>query len=168
MEDNQQYDFLTIGKGRNRKVIHAEVQTQEILLKSRTTEARRPRRKHNYAFASNWEMYDTYNDKQMSQQPVRHAIQLEDEDDANFEMTNEKQMEKLLKNSRFREALIVTERLLANNNFNIQQKRFRGLLKPDPFREKIEYDYRLDLLWTFANSDTEGIKLFFKIIHHKN
>lgn len=69
---------------------------------------------------------------------------------------DERQLQKLNKNPRFQEAVCVIERLLANNCFNEQQKRFRGLSDPDIFREDIEYQYRLNLLWTFANSSTKG------------
>lgn len=68
----------------------------------------------------------------------------------------DKQMMKLLKNVRFQEALIVTERLLANNNYNKAQKRFRCLSGRDSLQQTIEYNYKLDLLWTFANVDTKG------------
>nr|XP_023028759.1 WD repeat-containing protein 78-like [Leptinotarsa decemlineata] len=62
-----------------------------------------------------------------------------------------------MKNPKFLEAVCVIERLLANNCYNEQQKIFRGLSVPDKFREKIEYNYKLNLLWTFANSSTKGL-----------
>lgn len=42
------------------------------------------------------------------------------------------------------------ERIIANNVFIEAQKRFTGLSKRDPCALDLEFDYRLDLLWTFA------------------
>ncbi|ENN80709.1 hypothetical protein YQE_02877, partial [Dendroctonus ponderosae] len=70
--------------------------------------------------------------------------------------SDEKQLCKLMKNPRFQEAVCVVERLLANNCFNEEQKRFRGLSDPDIFRDDIQYKYNLNLLWTFANNATKG------------
>lgn len=159
-KDNEHYEYLTIGKGRNRKIITAETQTNTVLLKTRHTEAREPRKKHNYAFASNWEVYDTY----------KKTLTEDGEDDSDATVSNNSQTEetviltekdklmiKLLKNVRFQEALIVMERLLANNNYNQKQKQFKCLHNRDPMKEGIEYNYKLNLLWTFANSETEGL-----------
>lgn len=165
MEDeNARYEYLTEGKGRNRKMVHAEVQTAQILKKTRYTEAERTKRRHNHTFASNWEMFDTY--KSVDEKSTMKAKESLEEDKQEEELSLQKQsqqlpcaelqMNKLMHNERFLEAVCVTERLLANNTFNEQQKRFRGLSDPDPFREDIEYKYRLDLLWTFANKETAG------------
>lgn len=88
-------------------------------------------------------------------------------DEASAITEQEKYMIKLLKNVRFQEALIVVERLLANNNYNKEQKRFRCLYTPEPLQQTIEYNYKLDLLWTFANSDTKGLKLVFILQNYK-
>lgn len=78
--------------------------------------------------------------------------------------SDEKQLSKLFKNLKFLEAVCVMERLLANNCYNEQQKRFIGLSDPGAFRENIEYKYNLDLLWTFANSDTKGTNSFNQLL----
>lgn len=52
--------YLTEGKGRNRKVVNAEAQTVRILKKSRNTNAELITRTNTKSFASNWEMFDTY------------------------------------------------------------------------------------------------------------
>lgn len=158
--ENEHYEYLTVGKGRNRKIITAETQTNTVLLKTRHTEARQPKKKHNYAFASNWEVYDTYKkalaeggEEEETDDSLSDTSQLEE---ASVISEGDKQFMKLLRNVRFQDALIVMERLLANNNYNKQQKRFQCLYNPDPLKESIEYNYKLDLLWTFANSDTKG------------
>lgn len=157
--ENQLYDHLTIGKGRNRKVVNQEIQTTPIVWKTRETQKDRAKRSHDHAFASGWDMFDTYeaaereasSDTESEENEARESKHSID----SYQMPSEdKQMIKLVKNPRFQDAVTVIERLLANNNFNEQQKRFRGLLDPDPFRENIEYNYELKFLWTFANSKT--------------
>lgn len=65
-------------------------------------------------------------------------------------------MKKLIDNIRFQESVLIMERVLANNVYNHQQKRFRGLIEQDPFRPDIEFKYTLELLWTFHIPGTEG------------
>lgn len=129
-------------------------------MKTRYTEARQPKKRHNYAFASNWEVYDTYKKTlvKYGQEDYTDDTLSDDTDGEEVAVVTEadKQMVKLLKNIRFQVALIVIERLLANNNYNEEQKRFRSLYSPNPLLQAIDYTYRLDLLWTFANSDTKG------------
>ncbi|XP_030761739.1 WD repeat-containing protein 78-like isoform X2 [Sitophilus oryzae] len=168
-EKNKEYEFLTEGKGRNRKVVNAEAQTVQILKKSRNTLAEVVKTHDRHAFASNWEMYDTYHDNVNAVSDESEDSDKSEEFDFNVDLkettgsvdsfrmsTEEKQLLRLMKNPRFQEAVCVIERLLANNCYNEQQKRFRGLSDPDDFREDIEYKYRLNLLWTFANSSTTG------------
>nr|XP_022906107.1 WD repeat-containing protein 78-like [Onthophagus taurus] len=158
--DNKMYEYLTVGKGRNRKVVCAEVQTIPVLLKTRDTTAVRYRTKSDYAYASGWDMYDTYNEVKDEDEenniPLAAKESVQVSIDSFQVPSEEKQMMALVKTPEFLNALCVVERLLANNNFNAQQKRFRGLSDPDPFREKIEYKYELNLLWTFANEKTAG------------
>lgn len=166
-DENQQYEYLTTGKGRNRKVLHAEVQTVPVLKKSRYTNPEKIKHSTNCAFASNWEMYDTYleeneessedsSDSDVDDTELHKLDDLSSLDSYRISL-DEKQLIKLFKNPKFLEAVCVMERLLANNCYNEQQKRFIGLSDPNEFRENIEYKYNLNLLWTFANSDTKGI-----------
>lgn len=48
------------------------------------------------------------------------------------------------------------ERIIANNVFAMALKRFTGLIKRDPCALDLEFDYRLDLLWTYACEMTRG------------
>ncbi|KAG5897481.1 hypothetical protein JTB14_031106 [Gonioctena quinquepunctata] len=167
--ENEQYDYLTEGKGRNRKVLNAEVQTIQKVMKTRMTLSEKSKTQTGTSFVSNWDMYDTY-------QSVLEASSEESEksDESNIEhhkldeigsvdsykmSVDEKQMMKLMKNPRFLEAICIVERLLANNCYNEQQKIYRGLSSPDNSREKIEYNYKLKLLWTFANESTKGLSV---------
>ncbi|XP_066140754.1 dynein axonemal intermediate chain 4-like isoform X1 [Euwallacea fornicatus] len=160
-QKNQNYLYLTEGKGRNRKVVNTEAQTMQILKKSRGTEAAAVHTHNTKSFASNWEMFDTYD---VSKQQVAESSSSECSDsmitgvsliDSHNMAPDERELSKLFKNSKFQEAVCVIERLLANNCFNEEQKRFRGLSDPDLFRDDIEYKYRLNLLWTFANNSTK-------------
>lgn len=142
------------------------------MMKSRETFCPRVKTRQNSSFASNWEMYDTF--VQLNEEAESSSIETSSEslalgvndynqDDADSEDSyrisqDEKQYAKLLKNSKFMEAVCVIERLLANNCFNEQQKIFRGLTTQDDFRENIEYNYKLKYLWTFANENTKGMK----------
>ncbi|ERL94430.1 dynein axonemal intermediate chain 4 [Dendroctonus ponderosae] len=163
---NQEYEYLTVGKGRNRKVVNAEAQTVRILKKSRNTEAEPMEHCNRNTFASNWEMFDTYDTAAKEESKVELSSSSEDSDvdtllsESSLESykmaSDEKQLCKLMKNPRFQEAVCVVERLLANNCFNEEQKRFRGLSDPDIFRDDIQYKYNLNLLWTFANNATKG------------
>lgn len=165
--------YLTEGKGRNRKVLHAEIQTVPVMSKARHTFCPKAKTKSNYTFASNWEMYDTYEnmkERKMSSSSdgSDDTLTLEGLEDETSSMdsyrmsADERQFGKLLKNPRFLEAVCVTERLLANNCYNKEQKIFRGLTIQDDFRENIQYKYKLNFLWTFSNENTKGkLKLFY-------
>lgn len=48
------------------------------------------------------------------------------------------------------------ERIIANNVFAAAQKRFTGLIKRDPCSLDLQFDYRLDLLWTHVCDGARG------------
>ncbi|KAF5298180.1 hypothetical protein FQA39_LY02604 [Lamprigera yunnana] len=153
--ENARYEFLTEGKGRNRKVTEAEAQTIQTLQKTRSTEAHATLCKQNMAFASIWDMYDVYEKVEVpfvSDKCVKEKAAIEEDEifAKDLEFSN------LLKNLDFQQALCVIERLLANNNYNKEQKRFRGLTKLDSQEEEITYKYTLQFLWTFVSKDTIG------------
>ncbi|XP_068898448.1 dynein axonemal intermediate chain 4-like isoform X2 [Tenebrio molitor] len=174
--DNQLYDYLTKGKGRNRKVATIGVQTIPTLRKTRSTEPVKYEFRDNSTFASNWEMYDTYN--------VIDVDELADKGDGYVELIikevevieddahklndeihpsevrkskEERELEKLMNNQNYFNAALVIERLLANNCYNSEQKKFKGLLDEDESLDATpKYHYKLDLLWTFCNEDTRN------------
>lgn len=59
-EQNENYEYKTIGPGSNRKLIDTETQTMQVLTKSRGTHLSRRRRKNQGMFVNNWVMYDAY------------------------------------------------------------------------------------------------------------
>lgn len=59
-QENQNYEYVTVGPGSNRKLLDAETQTIRVLTKSRGTYlGMRPRRNQD-VFVNNWVIYDTY------------------------------------------------------------------------------------------------------------
>lgn len=59
-------------------------------------------------------------------------------------------MSRIYRKTGFLDAACVMERIIANNVFAEAQKRFTGVIKRDPCALDLEFDYRLDLLWTFV------------------
>ncbi|KAK9877035.1 hypothetical protein WA026_016062 [Henosepilachna vigintioctopunctata] len=163
---NEEYEYLTVGKGKNRKMLEAMVQTRATLRKTRETEAVRVKTASHSTFASNWEMHDTFlegtsqtkvtEEEGPSSKELLHGLNETLSIDSFRQSVEEKQLTNLMSNENFLQATTVIERLLANNTYNTQQKRFKGLYVADVFRENIEYKYELDLLWTFANDRTKG------------
>lgn len=164
-KDNEYYDYLTIGKGRNRKTTNAEIQTEINLLKTRSTIAKRYTRRNEETFASEWEMYDTYGVADLESTTQVHSKSKEEEIKI---ITPEEQMKSLMLNSKFQESVLIMERVLANNVFNNKQKTFRGLIEQDPFRPDIEFKYKLELLWTFKSSYTTGFPVTSMQWHPQN
>lgn len=71
-------------------------------------------------------------------------------------MSFEEQLSRIGRQTRFLNAACVMERIIANNVFAMALKRFTGLIKRDPCALDLEFDYRLDLLWTYACEMTRG------------
>lgn len=59
-------------------------------------------------------------------------------------------------NPRVIDALVIIERVLACNEFIRAQKRFRGVIKQDPYSLDLEFNYRPDLLWIHSAQKTHG------------
>ncbi|XP_017781911.1 PREDICTED: WD repeat-containing protein 78-like [Nicrophorus vespilloides] len=153
--ENKQYEYITVGKGKNRKVVDAEVQTTSVLQKSRETDCKRMRQADDYSFASLWDMYDTFQDQGNAKKNVVSVLSSLSVDSI---ATNKEEREwlALTKSDVFQDAVRMMQRILSNNVFGEEQKRFRGLNDPSPFRENIEFKYTLSLMWTFSNDDTKG------------
>ena len=80
--DNEQYDFLTVGKGRHRRTTDAEAQTANLLYKSRAVNTDRIKKDTVGTFVSNYAIFDTYKDL------ARHTQSLESFDkSAKIEIT---------------------------------------------------------------------------------
>lgn len=71
-------------------------------------------------------------------------------------LTRQEQFESLAKSEAFLDACARMERLLASNVYRNQQKAFRGLMQPDPFRLDVKFRYRVELLWSFTSDYVRG------------
>lgn len=144
-------------------------QTPLLLTKSRYTLAERSTTRNSETFASEWEMLDTYTaieeaaknvvilDPEDSQSPYMiHHAKLKLETVQNELEKEAIQAQQIINKPSFKSALMVIERLLASNVYEECQKKFRGLIVSDPTRLDLKYNYRLDLLWTFNNTNTQG------------
>lgn len=166
-QENEFYQYITVGKGRNRKMVNEETQTKECITQTRHTLATRPQKKNAYAFASMWDMHDTY--AQLAKKVVK-----EEEDEmvmyqsAASSLLRKKKpvkidphargdgltFDELTKTPRFLDAVLLVERVLASLKYCDQQKDFRGLIQMDPLALDLKYIYTLKPLWTFECDET--------------
>lgn len=102
---NSRYQYLTVGKGRNRKFFSAETQTVDAMRVNEATEATTPACRPKYAFASIWDMHDTYAREKLKEGeheewPPAEKIKIDRSIDT-VKMSQEvKEMAKLLENDR--------------------------------------------------------------------
>lgn len=158
--DNARYDFLTIGKGKQRKTNEAEAQTQQQLVKTRAVNTDRIRTKAVGTFVSNYDMFDTYADLESHTQNLDVEAVDKTETLAITTYTLEGSgvdLNELLQESRsFRLSSMILQRMLASNVFREQQRRFRVMDPPDPLSLDVRYYYRMDLLFTYRTVLTLG------------
>lgn len=146
-EDNENYNTILKNAQRIRKVASIGIQTTPILKKTRSTTPHHFKFSNSATFASNWEMHDTY--KEIFKDDNVSYFRNEEEDQTLLEHP------KTLENNKtYFDAVLVIERLLANNSYNEEQKKFKNLSE-DHFQTQ-NYDYQLKLLWTFSNEDTKN------------
>ncbi|XP_073829141.1 dynein intermediate chain at 61B [Musca autumnalis] len=149
-QDNKQYDYLTIGKGKVRRRSDAETQTEETLFKSRKVNTIRKHTTNTGSYVSYFEMFDTYR-KLEELDPVaegNHKDQAEKEINSPQKLSLEQQYAAIVKLPSFHWASTVMKRLLAGNNFEKSQRRFRNM-DPTPLTvSKIDYKYSLKNLFT--------------------
>lgn len=120
-EDNTKYEYLTVGKGKNRKMEPAEAQTFEIILITKQTLASKIDTLNNFGFASTWDMYDAY-------------AELE-----------KKHSNNTTKENKLYDSMIIMERMLANNTYRKQQEYFKGIDKIVSNGN----DFSIHILWNF-------------------
>lgn len=153
-KENESYDYLTIGKGRNRKTVTTEAQTLACIRKTRHTIAPRVEKANNSAFASVWDMFDSY-----GVQASDTLIKMQSEDtivDPNraredAQLTKEEfKIKSILNSTVFFDAVMMMERIIANNNFKVEQEDFKGLVRSDDDICEASYEYELMFLWVFS------------------
>ncbi|XP_033300963.1 WD repeat-containing protein 78 [Bombus bifarius] len=172
-EQNENYEYKTIGPGSNRKLIDTETQTMQVLTKSRGTHLSRRRRKNQGMFVNNWVMYDAYGAPELMIE--RNGLLVVHRKESLQEMLQSKALKAKLPKSKiyekktseqeqiyifqhinFRNAVRVMERIISNNIFIHAQKRFTGLIKQDPCSLDLEFTYSPDLLWIHDSEETSG------------
>lgn len=167
---NADYEYLTTGGGKNRRKNDAEVQTQNILIKSRSISTDKIKKDEKGSFVSNFEMFDTYNDIAR----LTKELEIDDDTHRTIEVTTyvydgmEKVEDSLAKNENFHLSSMILQRLLAANVYRERQKRFRNMIMPDPFDLNVKYLYRLELSWSFKCNDTNRCEVVDMSWCHQN
>lgn len=155
---NVDYEYLTKGAGKNRRTSEAEVQTENLLVKSRSANTDRIKKEEKGSFVSNFEMFDTYAELDRS----TTTVALGDDSNRNIEVTTytrkgmENIDEELAQNENFHLSSMILQRLLAGNVYRERQRRFRNMLMPDPLDLNVKYLYRLVTLWSYKSIETMG------------
>lgn len=148
-EDNRRYEYLTKGQGRKRICFPMETQTPVVLTKTRAVNTDSISKGNVGSYVSNFEMFDTYKDLEQTTKSVdvdgRHKMQV-----TTYKVGGIDQFVDINKKPEFNLALMLTMRILAGNNFEKPQRRFRNMEMPDPLALQVRYSYRVDLLWTFS------------------
>ncbi|XP_061397842.1 dynein axonemal intermediate chain 4-like [Musca vetustissima] len=147
-KDNKEYDYLTIGKGKVRRRSDAETQTNDSLFKSRKVNTIRKDTTDTGSYVSYFEMFDTYR-KLEEVDPFA----LEDQEDKTekeniTKLSREQQFAAIVKLPSFHWASTVLKRLLAGNNFETAQRRFRNMDSIPLTISNINYKYSLQNLFT--------------------
>lgn len=181
-EENTYYEYITVGKGRNRKMVTEETQTKQCITQTRHTLATRPQKKNAEAFASMWDMHDTYaqiaktleqeepDEMVMYQSAAPHLLRKKRKKItfAIDQATHNKTFEQIASTPQYLDAVMLTERVLASLEYANAQKRFRGLIKMDPLSLDLVYIYTLRPLWTFECEETSGIPIVSISVNPKN
>lgn len=155
--DNERYNYLTIGKGKQRKTSTAEAQTQQKLLKSRAVNTDRIRTQTVGTFVSNYDMFDTYADLERHTQSldVNCLDKTEKLDITTYVIEGRTNLNELLEQSKtFRLSSMILQRILASNIFRERQRRFRNMDEANPLDINVRYLYRLELLFTYKTIAT--------------
>ncbi|KAM3961319.1 dynein axonemal intermediate chain 4 [Aphomia sociella] len=166
-EENEYYQYITVGKGRNRKMVVEETQTKQCITQSRHTLATRPQKKNAIAFASMWDMYDTYaqlakvKNKEEPDEMVMYQSAapnlLRKKKPKASESGDErkgKTFEEIAKTHEFFDAALLIERVLSTLEYSNAQKKFRGLVSINPLSLDLVYTYSMQPLWTLECEET--------------
>lgn len=158
-EDNARYDFLTVGKGKQRKTSDAEAQTQQKLVKTRAVNTDRIRTKTVGTFVSNYDMFDTYAD--LESHTTNLDVDAVDKTEilaiTTYTLEGSDLNELLQESHTFKLSSMILQRMLASNVFRERQRRFRVMDPPDPLDPNVRYYYRADLLFAYKTVLTLGM-----------
>lgn len=154
---NADYEYITKGAGKNRRTSEAEVQTENLLVKSRSANTERIKKDEKGSFVSNFVMFDTY--AELARRTS--SIDLDGDGQRKVEVvtyeTKGGNVDELLNsNENFHLSSMILQRLLAANIYRERQKRFRNMTLPDPLDLNVRYLYRLETLWSYKSVETFG------------
>ncbi|XP_012286161.1 WD repeat-containing protein 78 [Orussus abietinus] len=161
-EENERYEYITVGGGSNRKLATVETQTQIVHTKTRSTYLSRSRRKNQGTFVNAWVMYDSNETDGFTSGGYRESQNQENrfklpKIEGTSEVVNpEDQLAQIYESIRFQDAIRVVERIIASNLYINSQKCFKGLIKQDPCSLDLEFTYSLRLLWTHSCAASQG------------
>ncbi|XP_072944019.1 dynein axonemal intermediate chain 4 [Epargyreus clarus] len=165
-EENEFYQYITVGKGRNRKMVVEETQTKEYVSQSRHTLATRPQKKNAIAFASMWDMHDTYarlarirpqekpDEMVMYQSAAPTVLRKKKKVTSDVDEKRGKSYGDICTTSEFLDAVLLTERVLSSLEYSKAQKKFRGLVTINPLSLDLVYVYSMKPLWTLQCEET--------------
>ncbi|KAL0842395.1 hypothetical protein ABMA28_014509 [Loxostege sticticalis] len=166
-EENEYYQYITVGKGRNRKMVIEETQTKACVTQTRHTLATRPQKKNAIAFASMWDMHDTYAklakikpkeepDEMVLYQSAEPTLLRKKKQKVSEDPDERKgkTFEEIAPTPEFLDAVLLTERVLATLEYSDEQKKFRGLIRVDPLSLDLVYIYTMKPLWTLEYEET--------------
>lgn len=143
-----------------------ETQTVRLRYKNRSINTDLLIKRNGTAIVSNYDMYDTFKELQQNNK----LDQLDKKTDTklqslvtnnsilskNTHTSNEECMAAINQLITFKNALMITLRILTSNDFGEKQRRFRNM--PLSFRESnnVSYEHRLDHLWSFKMPVLDG------------
>ncbi|XP_054257078.1 dynein axonemal intermediate chain 4-like [Macrosteles quadrilineatus] len=155
LESNEMYDKSL---DKIRALSDIAVQTNITFKKHRKQYKPRNGRRNAAAFASTWDIYDTYERlglKSERESMMNLTSRAEGRVDKIIVSDEQKEYESVFDfcgqifNRRFLNALMIVERLVTKELYRPSQLLYQGLLVQDPFFEGIKYNYTLTHLWTF-------------------
>jgi WD40 repeat protein len=172
IERHTQYrEPLATDTGRFREKCR-EKQTMDLIKQTKITETSTRSNVNKSAFVSECGMYDTYNDMEERRGKEMKFIKKEPDDESKedrkikaiaedssnegMNITPKEQFESVARSEAFLNTCARMERLLGSNMYRDQQKTFRGLTQPDPFRLDVQFRYHLQLLWSFTSDYVRG------------
>lgn len=167
-EENEFYQYITVGKGKNRKMVTEETQTKECVTQTRHTLSVRPQKKNAITFASMWDMHDTYmrlarvkaeekpDEMVLYQSAAPTLLRKKKIALDTLAEKKEKTIEQILSTPQFLDAVLLTERVLASLEYSNAQKKFRGLIRIDPLALDLVYVYTMKPLWTLECDETQN------------
>ncbi|XP_021180867.3 dynein axonemal intermediate chain 4 [Helicoverpa armigera] len=179
-EENVRYEYITTGKGKNRKKLCQSTQTKETITQTRHTLAMRPQKKNAIVFASVWDMYDTYakiavtkeeheekDEMVMYQSAAPHLLRQKKKKVQEVDTTPGKTFLEIAQIPQYLDAVLLTDRVLASLKYGTSQKRFRGLISMDPLSLDLVYVYTLRALWTYECEETYNKPISSIAFNHK-